>query len=135
MRAQLILASLAFLAACGSTAPSDDGLRLATEGTRFEAGGPITLELSNQSAAEVGYNFCQRFWERKIGVRWERFEETILCAPAFAKLPAGETAAETLGVPYGLVPGTWRVSAAVLVGDESEPILSNEFVIELGEQR
>ena len=135
MRARLVLASLWFLAACSSTAPSEEGLRLATEGTRFEAGGPITVELSNQSGVEVGYNFCQRFWERKVGMQWERFEEMILCAPAFAKLPTGEIAEETLGVPYGLVPGTWRVSAAVLVGDESEPILSNEFVIELGEQR
>ena len=136
MRAYTFIASLALLAACGSaTDPSTEGLRFATEGTRFEQGGAIGIELSNQSDASVGYNFCQRYWERKVGLQWERFEEMILCTPAFAKLPAGETATETLGVPYGLMPGTYRVSAAVLIGDEAEPILSNEFEIELGAQR
>lgn len=136
MRAYNLIASLLLVAACaGSTDPSPEGLRLATGGTAFEPGGAIAVELSNQSEASVGYNFCQRFWERKVGMKWERFEEMILCTPAFARLPAGETATETLGVPYGLVPGTYRVSAAVLVGDESAPILSNEFVIEPGDQR
>lgn len=135
MRTRNLIAALALLAACGTTDPSDTGLRFATDGSRFEPGGPITVELSNGSDKTVGFNFCQRFWERKVGLEWERFEEMILCTPAFEQLPAGQTADATLAVPYGLVPGTWRVSAAVLLDDDSEPILSNEFVIELGEQR
>ena len=135
MRTRNLLAALALIAACGTTDPSDEGLRFATEGSRFEPGGPMTVELSNGSAKTVGFNFCQRFWERKVGGAWERFEEMILCAPAFEQLPAGQTAEATLGVPYGLVPGTYRVSAAVMLGDDSSPILSNEFEIELGEQR
>ena len=135
MRTRSLLAALAVLAACGTTDPADAGLQLATKGSRFEPGGAITIELTNGSETSVGYNFCQRFWERKVGVTWERFEEMILCTPAFDQLAAGESAEMTLGVPYGLVPGTYRVSAAVLLDEEAEPILSNEFSVDLGEQR
>ena len=135
MRSLIPALALLLAAACGTTDPATDALSFATDGTRFEPGGPITVELSNGSDDTVGYNFCQRYWERKVGVTWERFEETHLCTPAFANLAAGATARETLGVPYGLVPGTYRVSAAVRVGDESAPMLSNEFEIEAGLQR
>ena len=135
MRARSLLVTLALLAACGTTDPNVEGLEFATKGSRFESGGTITVELSNGSAKTVGYNFCQRFWERKVGLTWERFEEMAICTPAFQQLPAGETVEMTLGVPYGLVPGTYRVSAAVALDESTEPILSNEFEIELGEQR
>lgn len=135
MRTRLLLAAFALLAACGTTDPADEGLQFATKGSRFEPGGSITVELTNGSASPVGYNFCQRFWERRVGPGWERFEEMSICTPAFDQLAAGEKIEATLGVPYGLVPGTYRVSAAVLLDDDAEPILSNEFAIELGEQR
>jgi hypothetical protein len=135
MRAPLLLASLALLAACSSTDPSDAGVHLATDGSRFEVGGPITVELSNESAATITYSFCQRFWERRVGLTWERFEEMNICTPALTHLAPGETASESIAVPYGLVPGTYRVSVAVSVGDEAAPTRSNEFVVELGEQR
>ena len=135
MRTRILLAAFALLAACGTTDPTDEGLQFATKGSRFEPGGTITVELTNGSAGPVGYNFCQRFWERRVGVTWERFEEMSICTPAFDQLAAGGKAEATLGVPYGLVPGRYRVSAAVLLDDDAEPILSNEFAIELGEQR
>lgn len=135
MRNTILGAAFALLVGCGTTDPIDDGLQFATKGSRFEPGGTMTVELTNASAAAVGYNFCQRFWERRVGVAWERIEELSICAPAFEQLDAGETTQATLGVPYGLVPGTYRVSAAVLLEDEAAPILSNEFAIELGEQR
>lgn len=131
-----ILAAVVFaLAACGTTDPSAEGLRFSTDGSHFEAGGAITVALANQSDKAVGFNFCQRFWERKVGLAWERFEDLSICTPAFENLPAGDTAQATLGVPYGLVPGTYRVSAALLLGADPEPILSNEFVIVLGAER
>ena len=135
MRATAFLATLALLAACGTTDPTEEGLNFATKGSEFEPGGTITVALTNGSDKTVGYNFCQRFWERKVGLTWERFEEMAICTPAFDQLAAGEAIEMTLGVPYGLVPGTYRVSAAVLLDDTAEPILSNEFEIELGQQR
>lgn len=135
MRTRIFLAALAVVAACGTTEPVDDGLQFATKGSRFEPGGVITVELTNGSAKDVGYNFCQRFWERKVVLGWERTYETSICTPAFEPLAAGQKTQATLGVPYGLVPGTYRVSAALLVDENAKPILSNEFAIELGEQR
>ena len=135
MRNRIIVAAFALLSACGATDPTEEGLQFATKGARFESGGAITVELTNGSADQVGYNFCQRFWERKVGTAWERIEEMALCTPAFDVLGAGETTRATLGVPYGLVPGTYRVSAAVLLDGDSAPILSNEFLVEVGEQR
>jgi hypothetical protein len=133
---RLLLSLLLLLAACGSaTDPSDEGIDLIAKGEVFEQGGPITVELVNGLDQPVGFNFCQRFWERRVGARWERVEELAICTPAFETLPPGESVERTLGVPYGLTPGVWRVSAAINVGDEPESVISNEFVIEAGLQR
>ena len=134
---RLLIPLLAVLTACTpATSPIDDGrLELLARGEVFELGGPITLALANGLDEPIGFNFCQRYWERREAGRWQRVEELMICTPAFETLAAGASVERTLGVPYGLTPGVWRVSAALQVGEASESIVSNEFVIEAGLQR
>jgi len=133
MRAIVPVVLVALLAACGTTDPATpDGLSFATRGEKFELGGPMPITLVNGSDTEVGYNFCQRYWEQRVNGSWVRFEELILCTPSFAPLAAGATAEEQLGVPYGLTPGTWRIATSVLLDGDSRTLVSNEFEIEAG---
>lgn len=133
MRPLLLLTAL--LLACGTTDPAPAELEFATDGWRFEVGGPITVALSNGTDDAVGYNFCHRAWERKVGAAWEKIEELNICIPEYSTLEPGSTAEETLMVPYILPVGTYRVSTAIQLGDGSVQIRSNEFSVEPGWHR
>lgn len=133
MRPLLLLTAL--LLACGTTDPTPDGLEFATDGSSFEVGGPISVALSNATDEAVGYNFCQRYWERKVGATWEKIEELFLCIPEYSPLDPGSTAEATMVVPYTLPEGTYRMNVAIQVGDELARIRSNEFTVEPGLNR
>lgn len=106
-----------------------DGIVLTTERTRYRAGEPIGLQVSNRGEAAYGFNPCLRTVEHRAGGEWRPVEEGArICTMELWLLKPSGSHSATIDTPGDLAPGEYRVVLGFSPEDADPPAVPPERV-------
>lgn len=133
MRALLLVPAL--LCGCNTTPEADPPMgdvRLAVAPTPADAGGRVTLTLSNGADESAAYNLCTSALQRRAGGAWEPVPEDRVCTMELRLLEPGAEATFTVDLPAGLPAGEYRylTNVEMSAGGERMAVWSEPFRVE-----
>jgi hypothetical protein len=125
----VIGASIAALAACGTTLPGEDSLVVDVKVATAVTAGALPFTFSNESSVTVttGALDCTVSYERREGATWVRHDPLRQCiAIAVGHPPGSSTAHQTVAPDEG---GTWRLVVEAWTGGGVVTTRSQPFTV------
>lgn len=115
VRGLIAVTSAAVLAACASnneTLPQVDRVTLSVDQSAYTAGGTVTVTITNNTSAQVGYNLCVREIQKQSGSTWTTVDtqpQPNTCDDKLSTLGPNLQTTTTVTLPTSLTGGTYRV--------------------------
>jgi len=132
MRIWLAAMLLVGCVACSDAITGPSGVTLVVEGAPGQSGDTLTVRLSNASTRPLEYNLCAAGLERRFGTSWEsvqKLPEGAGCLALALLLQPGESGDGPLILYPFIVPGSYRLRAAVRIDENEYDVVSGIFEV------